>query len=79
MKKAFLRRLISRIQHSARLIRIVAKQPDVIEEVVMSLPEPTTEELITKILDRYHNHDIDAQVWLSDVANKQPQALLRRS
>lgn len=79
MNKPYLKRLLSRMMRSARMIRWIAQQPDVVDEVVMSLPEPTTEELITKILERYHHHDIDAQVWLTDVANKQPNALLRRS
>lgn len=79
MKKSYLKRLIARLSRSGNMIRWLAKQPEVVEEVVQRLPDCSTEELIEQLLERYHNHDIDAQVWLKEVAQHKPEALLRRA
>ncbi len=79
MKRAYLKRLIVRLQRSPSMIRMLARQPDVVEEVVMALPEPTTEELIAQIIDRYHKHDVDAQVWLNELIENKNAALCRRA
>lgn len=79
MNRAYLKRLIIRLRRSPSMIKMLARQPDVVEEVVMSLPEPTTDELIAKLIERYHEHDFDARVWLNDVIENKTEALHRRS
>ena len=56
----------------------LAEDKDIIEMVLEVQPEPNSNELIAKVIEAYHNHDMDVQQWVQLLFMQSKTALVPR-